>query len=170
MHAVTARSVQTLEEFEAMPKEEHLNYEFIDGVVLMSPSPSRAHQTLGAQILATIGNQLKHTPCDPLYGLDIQHHGCVYRPDLVIFVDREAELPEIIFEILSPSSRYRDLRVKLVKYEEMGVKEYWVVDPKLKSITVYDFINSTAEVYTAGDTAQSIAHPEIQLAIADIFA
>lgn len=170
MHAVTARSVQTLEEFEAMPKEEHLNYEFIDGVVLMSPSPSRAHQTLGAQIIATVYAQLKDTPCTTAYELDIKHHCCVFRPDIMVFCDQEAELPEIIFEILSPSSRYRDLRVKLVKYEEMGVKEYWVVDPKLKSITVYDFVNSTAEVYTAGDTAQSIAHPEIQLAIADIFA
>lgn len=170
MHAVTPLTIQTLEEFEAMPKEEHLNYEFIDGVVLMSPSPSRAHQTVGSHILAAIANQLQHTPCEPIYELDIQHHDCVYRPDIVIFCDREAELPEIIFEILSPSSRYRDLRVKLVKYEEMGVKEYWVVDPKLKSITIYDFVNSTAEVYTTGDTAQSIAHPEIKLTVADMFA
>lgn len=172
MHAATPLVLQSLEEFEAMPKEEHLNYEFIDGVVLMSPSPSRAHQTLGAHILATVGNQLKHTPCDPLYELDIKHHGCIYKPDLLIFGDREAELPEIIFEILSPSpsSRYRDLRVKLVKYEEMGIKEYWIIDPKLQSITIYDFVNGTAEAYAAGDTAQSLAHPEIKLAVADIFA
>ena len=51
----------------------------------------------------------------------------------------------------------------------MGVKEYWIVDPKLKSITIFDFVNSTAEAYVEGDTAQSAAHPEIKIAVADIF-
>ncbi len=169
MTAVKPLEIQSLEEFEAMPKEEHLNYEFIDGVVLMSPSPSRVHQAIGTQIIATAYSQLKNSPCTPVYELDIKHNGCVYKPDVMIFCDKEAELPEIIFEILSPSSRYRDLKVKLVKYEEMGVKEYWIVDPKLKSITIYDFVNSTAEVYAESDTAQSAAHPEIKIAVADIF-
>ena len=169
MTAVKPLEIQSLEEFEAMPKEEHLNYEFIDGVVLMSPSPSRVHQMTGTKILLTVGPQLQASSCTPVYELDIKHNGCVYKPDVMIFCDKEAELPEIIFEILSPSSRYRDLKVKLVKYEEMGVKEYWIVDPKLKSITIYDFVNSTAEAYAEGDTAQSAAHPEIKIAVADIF-
>ena len=104
------------------------------------------------------------------YELDVISNGCVFKPDLLVFCDEAAELPEIIFEILSPSTRHRDLRIKLVKYELMGVKEYWIVDPKSKTITIHDFINNTAEIYLINDIAKSLAQPEIQIALAEIFA
>lgn len=113
----------TLEEFLTMGKDDRYNYELIDGVILMSPNPSREHQEIGTNILVKLGNQLSGSPCKPIYELDIKHNYCIYKPDLMVFCDKDAELPEIVFEILSPSSRYRDLRIKVVKYEEMGVKE-----------------------------------------------
>lgn len=170
MNATKPLKLYTLEEFQAMPKEEGWNYELIDGFVLMSPSPSREHQRVGSRILIKIGNQLEHTPCEPSYELDVISNGCVFKPDLLVFCDEAAELPEIIFEILSPSTRHRDLRIKLVKYELMGVKEYWIVDPKSKTITIHDFINNTAEIYLINDIAKSLAQPEIQIALTDIFA
>ena len=74
-----------------------------------------------------------------------------------------------MFEILSPSTRQRDLRVKVVKYEEMGVKEYWIIDPKVKTVTVHDFVNDTAETYGVHDTIKSLAHPEISIAVETLF-
>ena len=169
MNALEPFRLYTLDEFQAMPKDDGWNYELIDGIVLMSPSPSREHQQIGARILMKLGILLEHTPCDPVYELDIIHNDCVYRPDLLVFCDRNAELPEIIFEILSPSTRHRDLRIKLAKYELMGIKEYWIVDPKSKTITIHDFVNNTAEIYLPDDIAKSLAHPEIQIALNDIF-
>lgn len=159
----------TLEEFEAMEKQERYNYELIDGIVMMSPSPSREHQEIGTNILITLGNQLAQTPCKPIYELDIKYNNCVYKPDLMVFCDQVAELPEIIFEILSPSTRHRDLRIKVVKYEEMGIKEYWIIDPKVYTVTVHDFVNHTAESYGLDETIYSMAQPKIVIPVSKIF-
>ncbi len=160
----------SLEEFEAMEKNERFNYELIDGIVMMSPSPSRAHQTIAGKMFLTLGDQLRSSPCEPLYELDIQYNGNIFKPDLMVFCDKQADLPEIIIEILSPSTRRHDLITKVIKYEEMGCKEYWIIDPKVKTIIVHDFINQTAESYGLGDTIQSKARPEISITVADIFA
>ena len=135
----------------------------------MSPSASREHQAIGTRILTKMSVQLSATSCEPSYELDIVANDCVFKPDLLVFCDENAELPEIVFEILSPSTRHRDLRMKLVKYEEIGIKEYWIVDPKSKNITIYNFIIGTAEIYIVGDMAQSSIHPEIQISVAEIF-
>ena len=156
--------------YKRQEKDECLNYELIDGVVMMSPSPSREHQQVAGRLFASLFQQLSATPCEPLYELDVPFDGDVFKPDVMVFCDETAELPEIIMEILSPSTRHRDLRIKVVKYEEMGVKEYWIIDPKTRTITVHDFIGGTAEGYCAGETIQSQARPEIVIAVDDIFA
>ena len=91
------------------------------------------------------------------------------KPDLMVFCNRDDKIPEIVFEILSPSTRHRDLGIKLVKYEQMGVKEYWIIDPKTKSITVHDFINQHAETYIIGETTRSFIRPELEFVVASIF-
>lgn len=159
----------TPEEFEAMEKDERFNYELIDGIVMMSPSPSREHQGISIKIAHKLMNSLENTPCQPLYEYDIRINDNIFKPDLMVFCDENAELPEIIFEILSPSTRHRDLSIKVIKYKEAGIKEYWIIDPKVKTITVHDYINQTAETYAIGDTIHSKARPEIIIAVADIF-
>ena len=159
----------TLAEFETMEKENHLNYELIDGIVLMSPSPSREHQKIAGNLYFSLRAQLESSRCDSLYEMDVKFAGNVYKPDMMVFCDEEAELPEIIFEILSPSTRHTDLRIKVVKYEEMGVKEYWIIDPKVKTVTVHDFANNTAETYGIDDTIDSMAQPDLHIPVAKIF-
>jgi Uma2 family endonuclease len=46
--------------------------------------------------------------------------------------------PDIVVEILSPETAYYDLREKFKIFEESGVKEYWIVDPGLKKIEIYE--------------------------------
>lgn len=169
MNAAKPFNPVTLEEFEQMEKTHHVNYELIDGVVLMAPSPSREHQKIAGNLYFSLRTQLKETRCDSLYEMDIKFNGNVYKPDMMVFCDETAELPEIIFEILSPSTRHTDLRVKVVKYEEMGVKEYWIIDPKVKVITIHDFVNDTAETYGIEDTVVSMAQPELSIPAAVIF-
>lgn len=159
----------TPEEFEAMEKDERFNYELIDGMVMMSPSPSRAHQVIGNKLLFQLNLRLINTPCQPLYEYDININDNIFKPDLMVFCDENADLPEIVFEILSPSTRYQDLTIKTLKYEEAGIEEYWIIDPKVKTVTVHDYINQTAETYAVGDTIHSKARPEIIIAVADIF-
>ncbi len=159
----------TPEEFEAMEKEERFNYELINGIVMMSPSPSREHQVISFRLQGNLFPFLKNTSCQGACELDIKFNDDIFKPDLMIFCDENAELPEIVFEILSPSTRRKDLIIKAVKYEEAGIKEYWIIDPKIKTVTVHDYVNQTAETYAVGDIIQSNAKPEIIIAVADIF-
>ena len=55
--------------------------------------------------------------------------------------------PDWIIEIVSPGSRMMDYHVKLFKYCNAGVTEYWVVDPEKKRITVHNFLRETTEEY-----------------------
>ena len=160
----------SLEEFEAMEKDERLTYELIDGVVMASPSPSREHQTIANKVNYSLLKTFENSSCEVLYEFDIKFDGDILKPDLMLFCDKDAELPEIIFEILSPSTRQKDILVKPICYQAMGVKEYWIIDPKVKIVIVHDFINQTAESYGLGDTIQSKARPEISITVADIFA
>ena len=165
-----AEKVQiSLDEFMQMEKDERFNYELIDEIVYMAPSPSREHQRIAHKLHGNMYTKLSNTECDSAGELDVLWNGNVLKPDLMVFCNKEAEIPEIVFEILSPSTRYKDLTIKLRKYEEMGVKEYWIVDPKTKSITVHDFVNPGAEIYTVGEIANSNIRPELELDVASIF-
>ncbi len=169
MNVAKPLKFHTLEEFEKLPREDGWNYELIDGVVMMSPSPSREHQEISSNLHFSLRLQLKDTQCRSLYEMDVKFNNNIYKPDMMVFCDKDAPLPEIVIEILSPSTRHRDLRIKVVKYEEMGVKEYWIIDPKVKTVTVHDFVNDTAETYGIHDTIKSFAHPEIHIAVETLF-
>ena len=159
----------SVEEFYQLEKQDGWNYELIDNIVLMSPSPSREHQEISSNLHFALRSRLHDTACRSLYEMDIQFHNNIFKPDMMVFCDKDAVLPEIIFEILSPSTRQRDLRLKVVKYEEMGVKEYWIIDPKVKVVIVHDFVNNTAETYGINDIAHSMAHPEIIIPLVELF-
>ena len=49
------------------------------------------------------------------------------------------------------------------------VKEYWIIDPKVKTVTVHDYVNNTAETYGIHDNIQSMARPEIMITVSDLF-
>ncbi len=168
MHAAEKRNI-TIEEFMQMPKDEHKNYELIDGIVYMAPSPSREHQMIAYELTGRMYPVMKQLGCTAAGELDIIYQGDVLKPDLMVFCNRDDEIPEIVFEILSPSTRHRDLAIKVMKYEQAGMKEYWIVDPKAKTITVHDFVNQHAEIYLLGETAKSFIRPELEFAVAGIF-
>ena len=159
----------TLAEFEALPKEDHLNYELIDGLVMMSPSPSFEHQKIGVRLLKELLTALENTTCEPLYEYDIRLAEDVLKPDVMIFCDNDHELPVIVFEILSPSTRFKDLRIKMVTYEEIGIKEYWIIDPKVKTITVHDFLCQISETYGLGEIIFSQTLPELTVTVSTLF-
>ena len=170
MNAVKPLKLSSTEEFYAMTKEEGWNYELIDGFVMMSPSPSREHQEIAGNLYFALRSKLNGTRCRSIYEMDIRFENNIYKPDMMVFCDKEAELPEIIFEILSPSTRQRDLRLKVAKYEEMKVvKEYWIIDPKVKTVTIHDYVNNTAETYGFHDSIQSMARPEIVVTVEALF-
>jgi Uma2 family endonuclease len=115
-------------------------YELIDGVVVMSPSPTPSH----SEIINEIVYQLKafaRGPDAPRVFADTDLRlapNLVYRPDLAAYLAAHLPLhptalstpPDLAVEVLSPSNRGLDLVTKRRDYDRFGVGEYWIIDPE----------------------------------------
>ena len=126
------------------------DWELIEGIpYAMAPSPGIAHQTLNTRLSALLFENLeKCETCTNLIEIDWQiAEDTVVRPDQVIVCDppKEAaclsEKPEVIFEILSPSTKLHDRNLKLRLYEEAGVPTYVLLDPAAKLAEIYTLQN-----------------------------
>jgi len=119
--------------------DDGFRYELIDGVVVMSPSPGFDHQDVRGEIENQLRNFVKPrklgwvgSEVDLRLGSKL-----VYRPDL-LFVSSKNHLrrpkrlgfpPELVVEVLSPSTTVFDLETKSADYAKFGILEYWIVNP-----------------------------------------
>jgi Uma2 family endonuclease len=152
----------TLEDYYALPDDRRA--ELIDGYFYDMASPTKEHQTILMQIALQLSPAVDAHPACRLYvaPLDVcldNDDDTMVQPDIFIVCNKEDRderrvngAPDFIVEILSPSSRYHDMFRKLNKYRLAGVREYWIVDPKSRRVTVYDFEHDELPVsYTFDD-------------------
>jgi len=122
-------------------------YQLIEGELVMTPAPNPRHQIILGNIVEKIRSFIKgkgialFSPVD-VY-LDDEN---AFQPDLVYLSEERKAIikkdgiygaPDIVIEILSPSTAHYDLREKFKVYERTGVREYWIVDPDMKTVEVY---------------------------------
>ncbi len=150
------------------------NYELIDGVVVMSPSPKPIHQAVAWEISIQLGIFLREHPIGRAFSeIDI-HLGqgpsgedVVYKPEIVfIKSDRLSQMtekivggPDLVVEVVSRGSRRMDMETKRNDYEKAGVKEYWLIDPERSSMIFYRLEKGLfAEIPTVGPifTSQAV--------------
>ena len=130
-------------------------WELIDGQAWsMSPAPIRRHQAVVGRLHLAIGGFLKGRPCqafvspfDVLLPKGDEPDGdvdTVVQPDIVVYCDRSKltragsrGAPDLVVEVLSPSTSKKDLAEKFALYERHRVREYWVVDPGNAAIQVW---------------------------------
>lgn len=164
--------------------EDGNQYELFDGELVMTPSPSTRHQQivgrLFAQLMAYVqANSLGEVFLAPLDTIFDQY--TVLQPD-ILFVSRErvAEVvkeriegaPDLVVEVLSPSTFYKDLRRKMAVYSQFGVREYWIVDPEKLTIELYQRSGEVLQLarhFASQETFQSPLFPGLQLAVSSIF-
>lgn len=129
----------TADEYLALGETQE-RYELIDGVVIMSPSPTPTH----SEIINEIVYQLKDfsraaTPLRVFTETDVRlAEDLVYQPDVAVYLpDRLLAVPHVLkgspdlaVEVLSPSNRGLDLVTKRRDYDRFGVGEYWIIDPE----------------------------------------
>jgi Uma2 family endonuclease len=144
----------TYGDYSLWPESER--WELIDGVAFdMSPAPSRQHQSILTEIIGQVYNLLSEAPCEvycapfdvrfPDYSEQKESEiSTVVQPDLVVVCDKEklddkgcVGAPDLVVEILSPSTMSKDLHQKFSLYEKHGVKEYWVISPGDKVLFRY---------------------------------
>lgn len=142
----------TVEDYYALPDERRV--EMIDGAIYDMSAPEVVHQRIVGRVFFRISEyiQNKGGDCIPMMSpvdvcLDCDDKTMV-QPDVIILCDENKikrwgimGAPEFVLEVTSASTRKRDYTKKLQKYADAGVKEYWIIDPKKKSLVTYDFIN-----------------------------
>ncbi|WP_026497330.1 Uma2 family endonuclease [Butyrivibrio sp. WCD3002] len=140
----------TVEDYYALPEDQWV--ELIDGVFYDMTAPRPVHQIISSAVFNTIYNFIRSNKgdCIPLYSpIDVQldcDDRTMVQPDVVIVCDEDKirdrviyGAPDFVLEILSPSTRRKDMFIKSEKYCNAGVKEYWMIDPKKRFLIVYNF-------------------------------
>lgn len=142
----------TLDDYYALPDDQRM--ELIDGVLYEMTAPSSPHQLIGGSIHSQLleYRRKKKGPCIPMIApVDVQldcDDKTMVQPDVLIVCDRSKIIrrcvygaPDFVVEVLSPSTRKKDMFKKMQKYTDAGVREYWLVDPDKRKVIVYDLEN-----------------------------
>lgn len=168
MSDLPTRTRMSAEEFLQLP-ETNLPCELIDGEVIMAPAPTLRHQTVSIRLASLVerlaeekGGHAWASPTD-VY-LD---ETTIVQPDVLYLApDTQCEMteqhvvggPDLVIEIASPSTVWRDKSQKFDLYEGHGVREYWLVDPLGDVIEVWGRVDEAFQrqgVYTTGQTFTS---------------
>ena len=148
-HTIPQGSHYTIDDYYALPDD--LRVELIDGQFFEMNAPALIHQKILGELHLLFrectdtheGNcEVYLSPCD--VRLDRDPYTMV-QPDLLVVCseyDFHAKAfegaPDLVVEILSPSTRSKDMLLKLYKYLKAGVREYWIIDPEQETVLVYD--------------------------------
>ncbi len=158
------KSGYTLEDYLALPEDQRV--ELIDGVFYDMAAPTTIHQGIAGYIYKIFLDHVleKNGPCFPFISpVDVQldcDDRTVVQPDVVIVCDRDKHkngrifgAPDCVIEVLSPSTKKKDMQLKYYKYANAGVREYWMIDPQKKTVVQYDLEHLEAPVIYGFDAS-----------------
>jgi Uma2 family endonuclease len=147
----------TLEQYEALPEEKRA--EVFDGIVYDMSSPSQIHQSISIQLATIINNYIirRKSPCSIFSApFDVKLSDnplTIVQPDIMVICDKNKldgkrcnGAPDFIIEIVSPGNPADDYIRKLYYYKNYGVREYWITDPRRKTVTVNYFEGNIVSV------------------------
>ena len=166
----------------AMP-DDGKRREIIEGELFVTPSPISDHQRILFELSGAFRDYLKANPVGEVLfapmDVILSDHD-VLEPDLLlvlkeheaIFKDWVRGAPDLVVEILSPTTEARDRGPKMKAYARFGVREYWIVDPTAQVIEVYRLRVEgfeLARMCAKGDTVETPLLPGFLLSVGSIF-
>ncbi len=173
----------TYQEYLKLP-DDGKRHEILNGELIMTPAPNPLHQMVLAKLFTILNNYVLKTklgillpsPCDVV--LDETH---VLQPDILFISEKNRHLiteqningtPDLVIEIISPTTAYYDLVQKKDIYQRFGVQEYWLVDPKRHSVQVFSLkkgkLVPEQEVLQKGEVTSRVLN-EFTFQIEEIF-
>lgn len=181
------RRKASYEEFLELVRNSEERYEYIDGEIYLLASPRAPHQFSLRKLLVTFDQWSIGKRCEPWTApFDIRLYRFadkpnLVQPDLMMICDFDDLLdeegyyrgvPALIVEIISESTKRVDSVVKFDLYRSCGVKEYWIVDPSTKRITIYRFEDgevAAQRMFAQGETAASYLFEGLSAAVDQVF-
>lgn len=184
----------TYADYLSWPDDER--WELIDGAAYaMSPAPARQHQKISQELNRQFANYLKGKKCEVYAApFDIRlinsiddsmntaddYIGNVVQPDIVVVCDQNKldekgckGSPDLIIEILSPSTARMDMTTKFELYQRHAVKEYWIVHPNDQTILVFKLteigLYGVPDRYCAEDTIPVILLGDLVIDLESVF-
>jgi Uma2 family endonuclease len=164
--------------------EDGNRYEVIDGELYVSPPPIREHQHASGQLFGRLWSYLQANPIGIVYsapfGVILRRPSGV-QPDLVYVANEIEEIltdqgasgaPDLVVEILSPSTRARDRGIKLREYETAGVRYYWIADPRARTLeerVLGEDGYGPPTVYHVGDAFRPALFPGLTIEVARLW-
>jgi Uma2 family endonuclease len=181
-----AQGAWTYEDYVRLPDDGN-RYEVIRGVLYVTPSPVPEHQFSSAELVFQLSafvrqNHLGLVLAAPLAVKLPRGIATPVEPDVMFFRKGNGPrwdlgyyegVPDLLAEILSPRTSRRDQTVKLQAYLDAGVPEYWLVDPRARTVVVYVLEKGKyVELVRGGvgDEAWSSVLPGFRLNVSDLFA
>ena len=158
-----SQELMDLRQYESMPEEQRM--EVFDGIAYNMASPSQLHQSILTELLVSLRNYIRKNNggCSVFPApFDVKLADqplTIVQPDIMIICDKDKldgkrcnGAPDFIIEIVSPSTSSDDYIRKLYYYKTYGVREYWIVDPKRKLVTVNYFEGNLVSVQYSFDS------------------
>ena len=180
----TARRKLIYEDYLLFP-EDGLRHEILDGEHFVTNAPSRRHQKAVSNLIYFFMDLLRRNPLGEVYAAPFEvlfsKHN-VALPDLIFVSQERASIltdknvqgaPDLIVEVLSPSTRQSDELVKLNVYERFGVREYWLVDPQNQTVRIFRGGGGSFAPpvdLSAGEVLTTPLLPGLEIPVSQIFA
>lgn len=165
-------------------------YQLVGGELLPMSAPNRFHQKISGNLYLIIGKYLEQHPIGEIYAspfdVYLDDHN-VFQPDLLYISNERAATvlvregakgaPDLVIEILSPSTAALDRRRKLAIYGRLGTNELWLVDPERRIVEVFlpgQDAEQPAAVYGADENSAAVLEtprlPGLRIALEEVFA
>lgn len=179
----------TYEEFLELAEGSEQRFELIDGVIYNLAAPAYKHQHAIGELYGAFHIWFKGKKCTPLTApFDVtftkeEDNICVVQPDILVICDKEninskgqyKGVPTLVVEVFSPSTRSKDMLIKLDLYKRCGVREYWLVDPQNDQVLVYeldnkDIVNVKTYQKKAGNYVDSAYFNGLNVNLDELFA
>jgi len=162
-------------------------FELINGVAYAMSAPNTSHQRISIRLASELHTFLKGEKCEVfaapfdvrLFYEEDDSDDTVVQPDVIVVCDPKKlgeegcrGAPDLVVEILSPSNMAIEMERKLLLYREAGVREYWIVDPKDKHISIYLLKDGEYTLRTCHiqDIVRPSVVPGLEIPLSTIFA
>jgi len=176
------------EEFMEIYEKSTLRMELINGEIYLLSSPNIGHQEILGRLHLIFNEYFKGKKCRVFLApfdvhfrkKDIKEPD-VMQPDVLVACDMENNVsekgkymgtPTLVIEILSDSTRGKDMIDKLNTYRLSGVEEYWIIDPRQEKIMIYGFDSCEIDkfkTFEKGDIAQSLVFIGLSVDVKDLY-